>query len=505
MDHPPSKPTSSSSPVREGNQQQSVTASTTPASRISDGSTTSFQSIGSSSSAAGVNIVTGAETARSPLRAVEFTNSSTRSASLPRMNVGSELQHHQPLDQQQSIPVSYPGFSASSTNNVSLSSLSQQQQQQAAMSNTSNEQQWSSVTRADEISATTASPWPPLPPTTGTSSAAVTSSNIRSATGAGGTRQRLHSDPYKEGGLSQSQHPESSHEAEKPNNSQRGQHKRSISAPIPAPFLLAALQPPAPQQQEQTPSILATPSIINSVQPRQAIQPIEAIYTYNEKPTDHDIVEQSPQGRYVRFVEKLGSGAYKDVYRAYDTIEGIEVAWNQVNLSGLPKGDKARIINEVRLLERLHHANIISFHGSWVNREKEQVIFVTEILSSGTLKSFINKVKVIRWRIAKRWAIQILKGLEYLHSQDPPIIHRDLKCDNIFINGATGDLRIGDLGLSTVISRKTKVCRFTKCNTYIYSYMCTYTRMFLLGLRSTLCLLPTLCDSYRLLFINQRF
>lgn len=174
----------------------------------------------------------------------------------------------------------------------------------------------------------------------------------------------------------------------------------------------------------------------------------------NSPQTKDEIVEKSPGGRYLRFLEKLGSGAYKDVYRAYDTIEGIEVAWNVVNLSGVPKLERQYIVNEVRLLEKLNHSNIISFHGSWVNRELEQVIFVTEILSSGTLKSFINKVQVIRWKIAKRWAIQILKGLEYLHSQDPPIIHRDLKCDNIFINGTSGDLRIGDLGLSTVMSNK---------------------------------------------------
>ena len=167
-------------------------------------------------------------------------------------------------------------------------------------------------------------------------------------------------------------------------------------------------------------------------------------------PGQNAIVEQSPEGRYVRFMEKLGSGASKDVYRAYDTTEGIEVAWNVVNLAGVHKSERNRIVDEVRLLERLHHQNIISFHGSWVNRERLEVNFVTEILSSGTLKSFIEKVQVIRWKIAKRWAVQILKGLDYLHSQNPPVIHRDLKCDNIFINGTSGDLRIGDLGLSTV-------------------------------------------------------
>mmetsp|Transcript_21251 Transcript_21251/g.42565 ORF Transcript_21251/g.42565 Transcript_21251/m.42565 type:complete len:960 (+) Transcript_21251:446-3325(+) len=170
-----------------------------------------------------------------------------------------------------------------------------------------------------------------------------------------------------------------------------------------------------------------------------------------------DIVERSPGGRYLRFNERLGSGAYKDVFRAYDTAEGIEVAWNLVGLSGVPAADKARIINEVRLLEDLNHQNIISFYGSWVNREKEQVIFVTEILSSGTLKSFIRKVQIIRWKVVKRWAVQILRGLQYLHNRDPPVIHRDLKCDNIFINGTSGDLRIGDLGLSTVIPSKNQV------------------------------------------------
>ena len=219
---------------------------------------------------------------------------------------------------------------------------------------------------------------------------------------------------------------------------------------------IASNVPPSGQDAATTQPI--QPSVMNGGTTATSEVDVDIDSILNSPKAKDDIVEKSPGGRYLRFSEKLGSGAYKEVYRAYDTSEGIEVAWNVVHLSGINKAERQYIVNEVRLLEKLNHPNIISFHGSWVNRQEEQVIFVTEILSSGTLKHFINKVKVIRYKIAKRWAIQILKGLSYLHSQDPPIIHRDLKCDNIFINGTSGDLRIGDLGLSTVMSNSSKVC-----------------------------------------------
>lgn len=55
--------------------------------------------------------------------------------------------------------------------------------------------------------------------------------------------------------------------------------------------------------------------------------------------------------------------------------------------------------------------------------------------------SYLRKTPMIRWAAAKRWCKQILEGLAFLHANH--IIHRDLKCDNIFINGTTGDIRIG--------------------------------------------------------------
>lgn len=53
-------------------------------------------------------------------------------------------------------------------------------------------------------------------------------------------------------------------------------------------------------------------------------------------------------------------------------------------------------------------------------------------------------------RVLQRWSRQILRGLHFLHSRVPPILHRDLKCDNVFITGPTGSVKIGDLGLATL-------------------------------------------------------
>jgi len=162
---------------------------------------------------------------------------------------------------------------------------------------------------------------------------------------------------------------------------------------------------------------------------------------------DFPIVEESPNRRFQRFDEVIGQGGFKTVYRGYDSLEGCEVAWNTVRLTGIPEDEKRRIVKEVKLLYTLKHNNILEFRGTWV-KSMAEIVFITEVLSAGSLKNFIRKVRVIRWKVVKRWCIEILKGLEYLHDQDPPVIHRDLKCDNIFVNGQKGDLRIGDLGLS---------------------------------------------------------
>lgn len=120
----------------------------------------------------------------------------------------------------------------------------------------------------------------------------------------------------------------------------------------------------------------------------------------------------------------------------------------QVDLRRLPDSERERVRAETEILKSLNHPHIIKFYAVWEDLEKQQVCFITEIVTSGTLKQYTSRVKGIKLKVIKKWCRQILNGLDYLHSHHPPIIHRDLKCDNIFINGNTGQIRIGDFGLS---------------------------------------------------------
>lgn len=66
---------------------------------------------------------------------------------------------------------------------------------------------------------------------------------------------------------------------------------------------------------------------------------------------------------------------------------------------------------------------------------------------------YLRRLRKVNLKVLKSWCRQILKGLQFLHSRSPPIIHRDLKCDNIFVTGTTGSVKIGDLGLATLKNR----------------------------------------------------
>lgn len=171
---------------------------------------------------------------------------------------------------------------------------------------------------------------------------------------------------------------------------------------------------------------------------------------------DEDIKARdcSPDGRFLKFEEEIGRGSFKTVYKGLDTSTGVAVAWCELQ-ERLNKAERQRFREEAEMLKGLQHPNIVRFFDSWeVNTAKRKfLVLITELMTSGTLKTYLRRFKKINIKVLKSWCRQILKGLMFLHSRQPPIIHRDLKCDNIFITGTTGSVKIGDLGLATLKNR----------------------------------------------------
>ncbi|EXC34912.1 putative serine/threonine-protein kinase WNK11 [Morus notabilis] len=166
-------------------------------------------------------------------------------------------------------------------------------------------------------------------------------------------------------------------------------------------------------------------------------------------------IEVDPTGRYGRYNDLLGSGAVKKVYMAFDQKEGIEVAWNQVRLGRFSEDPSLinRIHSEVQLLRSLKNKYIITCYSAWKDEERNTINFITEVCTSGNLREYRKKHRHVSIKALKKWSKQVLEGLEYLHTHEPCIIHRDLNCSNIFVNGNTGQVKIGDLGFAAIVGK----------------------------------------------------
>ena len=117
-----------------------------------------------------------------------------------------------------------------------------------------------------------------------------------------------------------------------------------------------------------------------------------------------------------------------------DANNGVSVAWCELLPQNVSKSERNRFREEAKMLKDLQHPNIVRFYDFWeitkgpnvsTERPKRSIVIITELMTSGTLKKYIGKFKsAINPRIIKSWCRQILKGLHYLHTRSPPIIHR---------------------------------------------------------------------------------
>ncbi|CAI9098085.1 OLC1v1034666C1 [Oldenlandia corymbosa var. corymbosa] len=147
------------------------------------------------------------------------------------------------------------------------------------------------------------------------------------------------------------------------------------------------------------------------------------------------------------FERKVGSGGFGVVY--YGKLpEGKEIAVKVLTNNSFQ--GKREFSNEVALLSRIHHRNLVQFLGYC--QEDGKSILVYEFMHNGTLKEHlygpITHERRISWIRRLEIAEDAARGIEYLHTGCvPSIIHRDLKTSNILLD-KNMRAKVSDFGLS---------------------------------------------------------
>ncbi|XP_063246769.1 interferon-induced, double-stranded RNA-activated protein kinase [Prinia subflava] len=160
-------------------------------------------------------------------------------------------------------------------------------------------------------------------------------------------------------------------------------------------------------------------------------------------------------------IEPIGTGGFGNVFKATSKSDKKTYAIKRVELT-------EKVEREAEGLARLTHENIVRYHCSWKGQDHIKYpdssqnsdktipcLFIQmEFCEQGTLEKWIAKNREDRkyHGMAQIKFLQIVKGVEYIHSKE--LIHRDLKPQNIFISD-DDKIKIGDFGLVTSVAFET--------------------------------------------------
>ncbi|XP_022725223.1 serine/threonine-protein kinase STY8-like [Durio zibethinus] len=145
----------------------------------------------------------------------------------------------------------------------------------------------------------------------------------------------------------------------------------------------------------------------------------------------------------------IGKGSFGEILKV--SWRGTPVAVKRI----LPSLSDDRLViqdfrHEVNLLVKLRHPNIVQFLGAVT--EKKPLMLITEYLRGGDLHQYLKEKSALHPSTAINFALDIARGMAYLHNEPNVIIHRDLKPRNVLLVNSSADyLKVGDFGLSKLI------------------------------------------------------
>ncbi|KAI9118291.1 hypothetical protein K1719_010623 [Acacia pycnantha] len=142
--------------------------------------------------------------------------------------------------------------------------------------------------------------------------------------------------------------------------------------------------------------------------------------------------------------ERIGIGSYGEVYHA--DLKGTEVAVKKFLDQDFSGDALAQFKSEVEIMLRLRHPNVVLFMGAITRPPHSSIL--TEFLPRGSLYRLLHRPNFrIEEKRRLRMAFDVAKGMNYLHTSHPPIVHRDLKSPNLLVD-KNWVVKVCDFGLS---------------------------------------------------------
>lgn len=165
---------------------------------------------------------------------------------------------------------------------------------------------------------------------------------------------------------------------------------------------------------------------------------------------------------FYRIGRLLGKGAFGKVNLGMHKLTGKLVAIKSISKEYLTdEQSKKKVMQEFSILKKLRHQSVIRLFESF--ESNKHILFVFELCSGGDLLTYVRKQKRLKEPVAKKVFLQLVEGLQHCHSRG--ILHRDVKLDNVLLNGV-GAIKICDFGVSKVVSKGERMTE--QCGTPAY-------------------------------------
>lgn len=148
--------------------------------------------------------------------------------------------------------------------------------------------------------------------------------------------------------------------------------------------------------------------------------------------------------------KQIGEGSFGTVYLVRYKKTSVNYVVKEINISKMTKTEKDEALREARVLSKLQHPNIITYKESFIQHGNLHI--VTDYCEGGDLSSKIRR-NALKMRYFTEddildWFVQICLALKYVHEQK--ILHRDIKCQNIFITRGNV-VKLGDFGIAKIL------------------------------------------------------